>query len=244
VHREQAALLGVRPSPNIWQHPTIYEWENQAFDPDGLVDAAIAALHPLAGARVLDIGCGSGYHLSRYADAGAAVVGLEPHPPLATTAHQRVLSAMAHRATGAWHVPAILIGEAERLPLPEDSVDLVLARWAYFLGPGCTPGLDEVARVVRPGGAAAFLDNDAARSTFGSWFARALPAYDPVAVQRFWQRAGYQSISLDTRLACPDREHFEAILRIEFAAEHADRILAEHPGTSVDYAVTLWWRRH
>ena len=32
-------------------------------------------------------------------------------------------------------------------------------------------------------------------------------------------------------------------MRIEFAAELADELLAEHPGTEVDYAVNLWWRR-
>jgi len=32
-------------------------------------------------------------------------------------------------------------------------------------------------------------------------------------------------------------------VRIEFAPEVADAILTEHAGTTVDYAVNLWWRR-
>ena len=54
-------------------------------------------------------------------------------------------------------------------------MDVAHARWAYFFGPGCEPGLGELARVVRPGGTAFVIDNDATRSTFGGWFRRSLP---------------------------------------------------------------------
>ena len=43
---------------------------------------------------------------------------------------------------------------AEALPVPDASVDVVHARWAYFFGPGCEPGLAELDRVVRRGGTA------------------------------------------------------------------------------------------
>jgi hypothetical protein len=39
------------------------------------------------------------------------------------------------------------------------------------------------------------------------------------------------------------REDFEAVVRIEFPETVAEGILAEHEGTGVDYAVSLWWRR-
>jgi hypothetical protein len=32
-------------------------------------------------------------------------------------------------------------------------------------------------------------------------------------------------------------------VRIEFAPEVADAVLADHSGTSVDYAVNLFWHR-
>ena len=80
---------------------------------------------------------------------------------------------------------------AARCRCPTPRVDVAHARWAYFFGPGCEPGLAELDRVVRRGGAAFVIDNDATRSTFGGWFRRALPRYDPVAVERFWPgRAG------------------------------------------------------
>ena len=51
--------------------------------------------------------------------------------------------------------------------MADHSVEMIHARWAYFFGPGCEPGLTEVARVLRPGGTAFLIDNDASRSTFG-----------------------------------------------------------------------------
>jgi ubiquinone/menaquinone biosynthesis C-methylase UbiE len=137
----------------------------------------------------------------------------------------------------------ILPGTAQLLPLPAAAADVAHARWAYFFGPGCEPGLAELARVVRRGGTAFVVDNDASRSTFGAWFRRAMPRYDPAAVERFWARQGWQRVPLDITLEQPDRAAFEAVVRIEFAPEIADAVLADHSGTSVDYAVNLFWHR-
>jgi hypothetical protein len=38
----------------------------------------------------------------------------------------------------------------------------------------------------------------------------------------------------------PTRADFEAVVRIEFSPRHAERILAEHPGRTVDHAVNLF----
>ena len=54
------------------------------------------------------------------------------------------------------------------------------ARWAYFFGPGCEPGLAELDRVMRPGSRAFVIDNDPTRSTFGDWFRRGYPQVDYV----------------------------------------------------------------
>ena len=39
---------------------------------------------------------------------------------------------------------AVRVGAAQALPLPDASVDVAAARWAYFFGPGCEPGLAEL----------------------------------------------------------------------------------------------------
>lgn len=221
------------PSPNIWDHPEVYELENRGVDPDGVLEAAMREVRDWAGADVLDVGCGSGFHLPRFAATARRVVGVEPHPPLVALARRRVR-----------HLPHVEVraGSAQRIPLPDASVDVAHARWAYFFGPGCEPGLAELARVLRRGGTAFVVDNDATRSTFGGWFRQALPGYDPAAVERFWALRGWTRRSLDIRWEHATRADFEACVRIEFAPAQAERILAGHPGTTVDYAVNLLHR--
>jgi ubiquinone/menaquinone biosynthesis C-methylase UbiE len=225
---------GVIPSPNIWNSPSVYETENRGVDPDGAIEAAMRAVRTWTGARVLDVGCGSGFHLPRFAAEAAAVVGVEPHPPLYSLARRRVRDLRNVR---------VLKGTAQRLPVPDASIDVAHARWAYFFGPGCEPGLRELQRVMRRGAVAFVVDNDATRSTFGGWFRRALPSYDPVAVERFWSRQGWHRVPVDIRWEFPSRDDFEAVVRIEFAQGLAEAILAQHPGTGVDYAVNLFWHR-
>ena len=223
-------------SPNIWDTPQVYELENLASDRAGLIDSTIDDLRPLRGADVVDIGCGTGFHVPRLAAYGARVVGVEPHLPL-------VLRARARLADAGRSTASVLAGDAEALPLAEASVDVVHARWAYFFGAGCEPGLAEVERVLRPGGLAVVVDNDVTRSTFGAWFRRSYPAYDPVAVQRFWDRRGFTTEHLTIDWTFDRRADLEAVTRIELPPGPADEVLATHEGLTVDYGVALRWRR-
>ena len=223
------------PSPNIWGSPDVYEVENLGVDRAGRIEAAMDRIHPLAGADLVDIGCGSGFHLPRFADLGArTVVGVEPYQPLLELARARVAGLDGIQ---------VLDGTAQALPLADGSVDVAHARWAYFFGAGCEPGLAELARVLRPGGTAFVIDNDATRSTFGTWFRRAYPTYDALAVERFWARQGWSRERLVIEWEFDSRADFESVVRIEFPETVAEGILAEHQGSGVDYAVSLWWHR-
>ncbi len=123
---------------------------------------------------------------------------------------------------------------------------MVHVRWAYFFGPGSEPGLRELARVVRRGGTAFVIDNDGTRSTFGRWFSLGYPKIDAGAVERFWARHGWTRTPVLTRLAFTSEADLEDVVRIEFDAASAARILAEHRaaggGTEVEYAVNVWSR--
>jgi SAM-dependent methyltransferase len=222
-------------SPNIWDSPDVYEGENRGVDRDGLIEAAMAALHPFEGTDLVDVGCGTGFHLPRFVRLGcASVVGVEPHPPLVDVARDRTAGMARVRVEE---------GVAQSLPLADDSMDVAHARWAYFFGAGCEPGLAELERVLRPGGTAFVVDNDATRSTFGHWFSRAYPGDDALAVERFWGRQGWSRERLTIRWDFDSRADLEAVVGIEFPETAAEGILAEHEGTGVDYAVNLWWRR-
>ncbi|GGP03695.1 methyltransferase type 11 [Nonomuraea glycinis] len=224
---------GAIPSPNIWHTPQVYELENRAVDPEDAAGAAMRALRSWDGANVLDIGCGTGFHLPGYAARAATVIGVEPHGDLVTLARRRCAglpNVEVHAAT------------AQDLPVPDASVDVAVARWAYFFGPGCEPGLRELSRVVRRGGAAFVVDLDATRGAFGRWFSHTLPTYSATAVEDFWVRQGWQRQPLDLRMAFQSRADLEAVLRIEFSPEVAERAIAETPGLELPYPNVLRWR--
>nr|WP_221634398.1 class I SAM-dependent methyltransferase [Nocardioides luti] len=180
---------------------------------------------------VLDVGCGTGFHLPRFAADAASVTGVEPHPDLV---------ALARRRTRSSTTVTVLQGTAQALPVPDASVDVVHARWAYFFGPGCEPGLAELDRVVRRGGTAFVIDNDPTRSTFGGWFRRGYPEVDPDVVERFWSRHGWTRTPVDIRWSFGSRADLEAVVRIELPGPVAEQALAGHDGTEVDYAINLW----
>ena len=226
-----APLDGAVPSPNIWHHTATHETENRAVDPEGRLEAAMAAIADWSGRTVLDVGCGTGFHLPRFAGTAATVIGVEPHPDLV---------ALARRRTRSLANVAVSQGTAQALPLADASVDVAHARWAYFFGPGCEPGLAELGRVVRRGGTAFVIDNDATRSTFGGWFRRGYPSVDPDAVERFWSTHGWTRTPVDISWSFSSRADLESVVRIEFDRELADDVLASHEGTEVDYAVNLW----
>jgi SAM-dependent methyltransferase len=224
---------GAIPSPNIWNHPHVYEVENRAVDRAGAITSLMQSLAPWEGRDLLDIGCGTGFHLPLFAEKAHSVTGVEPHGDLAAIARRRVRRLE--------HV-TVVQASAESLPLPDESVDVMHARWAYFFGPGCEPGLAELDRVMRPRSRAFVIDNDPTRSTFGEWFRRGYPQVDYVETAAFWADLGWDLYPVDIAWTFDSRDDLESVVRIEFAPDVAEEILAGHEGTSVDYAVNVWTR--
>ncbi|MGN6162296.1 MAG: class I SAM-dependent methyltransferase [Marmoricola sp.] len=227
-------LDGARPSPNIWGHPGTYEVENRAFDREGVAWQAIAEIAPWAGRDVLDIGCGTGFHLPLFARTARTVAGVEPHPDLA---------AIARRRTRRLPTVQVVEGLADALPVESASVDIAYARWAYFFGPGCEPGIAELERALRPGGVAVILDNDPTRSTFGRWFRAGFPEVDPERVESFWTERGWSRTRVLTAWQFDTVDELAEVVRIELPPAAAEEALAEQDGLSVDYAVNLWHRQ-
>ena len=226
-------LPGAVPSPNIWHHTATYELENRAADPDGRLWSAMAETASWSGRDVLDLGCGTGFHLPRFAETARSVVGVEPHPDLV---------ALARRRTRRLEHVSVHQGVAQSIPLADRSIDVLHVRWAYFFGPGSEPGLAEIDRVMRRGGTALIIDNDASRSTFGGWFRQSYPTVDPDAVERFWSMHGWTRTPVEMGWRFGSRAELESVVRIELTAPVAEAALTAHQGLEVDYAVNLWSR--
>jgi SAM-dependent methyltransferase len=231
--RRVATSRGARdrpiPSPNIWHWPEVYEWENRAQDVHGAVWAALGAAVPWEGRDVLDVGCGDGFHLPLFTGA-ASVVGIEPYAPLVARARGRLSTHPEIR---------VLRAGAAALPLPDASVDLVHARTAYFFGRGCEPGLAEAQRVLRPGGAIAIVDLDASAPPYGDWMRADIPHYDPTAVEAFFAAQGFSLRRIPTVWRFPDRATRDAVLRIEFSRDVAERAIAATVGLEIPVGYRL-----
>ena len=115
--------------------------------PDYAEDAVRWALGPAgASPRVLDLGAGTGKLTATLVGLGAEVTAVEPDPAMLAELRRSVASAEA------------LAGSAEDIPLPDASVDAVLAGQAMHWF-DLSRAIPEIARVLVPGGVLAGLWN-------------------------------------------------------------------------------------
>lgn len=222
------------PSPNIWHWPEIYEAENLAQDIDGNIPRYLRAAVPWDGRVVVDVGCGTGFHLPDFAADASRVIGVEPHEPLRAAAAMRV--------AGLDHVE-VVAGHAESLPLPDSSVDLVHARTAYFFGVGAGPGITEALRVLAPGGSLVVVDLDVSASPYGDWMRADLPRYNCSAVEAFFEAQGFALTRVDTRWEFSNRRTMREVLGIEFTRSTAARAARSIPGLDFDVRYRVHVRR-
>jgi ubiquinone/menaquinone biosynthesis C-methylase UbiE len=98
------------------------------------------------GMAVLDVGCGQGIDVARYAQAGADVTGVDltPRHVELARAHTRALGLGAR----------IEEGDAERLPFADATFDRVSSNGVLHHTPDMPAALAEIRRVLRPGGEA------------------------------------------------------------------------------------------
>jgi hypothetical protein len=106
--------------------------------------------------RVVEVGAGSGVSFAYFPATVRELVAVEPEQNL----RERALEA-AERA----RVPVRVVdGVAERLPLPDASVDAVVLAGVLCSVPDPGRVLDEAARVLRPGGELRFYEHVVARN--------------------------------------------------------------------------------
>ncbi|MET7969113.1 class I SAM-dependent methyltransferase [Micromonospora sp. NPDC005305] len=114
--------------------------------PDYAQAAVRWALEPAPGPRVLDLGAGTGKLTATLVALGADVVAVEPDPAMLAELRRALPTVRA------------LPGSAEAIPLPDASVDAVLAGNALHWFDMAVAG-QEIARVLAPGGILAGLWN-------------------------------------------------------------------------------------
>ncbi len=111
-----------------------YERGRPSYPPE-----AIDWLLPAGARDVLDLGAGTGKLTTRLVERGLDVVAVDP------------LAEMLELLSSALPDTPALLGTAEQIPLPDNSVDAVLVAqaWHWF---DAERAAAEVARVLRPGG--------------------------------------------------------------------------------------------
>lgn len=231
-------LEGVHSAPNIQSDSDIYEIENLALDPEDKLLTTMRSIADWQGKLAVDLGAGTGFWVPHLASDATHVFGIEPDDIL----RQR----MMHRfATSAHTNVSALAGSAAQTMLATSSVDIVHARFAYFWGPGCEPGLEELARIIRPGGTACIIDNDLEAGVFASWLKKLPPSYQrsQSTLDAFWHAHGFESHTIESCWRFERREDLERVVALEFA-DAAPKIIAEHEGLTVPYVFRIYARHY
>ncbi|MXY71919.1 MAG: ubiquinone/menaquinone biosynthesis methyltransferase [Dehalococcoidia bacterium] len=119
---------------------------------------------------VLDLACGTGDFAVMARERGARVIGLDFAGAMLTAARRRCPEAIA-----------LVRGDALRLPLADGSVSVAVSGFALRNFVAIPPVLEELARVLRPGGRVGLLEVDEPRSGLlrlghGVYFQRIVPA--------------------------------------------------------------------
>jgi len=129
---------------------TAYDSWHRRHSAELQIDAHTAAFYdwvldlagPRPGARLLDVACGSGGFLRRAADRGLHVAGVDVSPTAITFATQRLPEA------------ELQVADAEQLPFPDSSFDLVTCLGSLEHFPSPERGAAEIARVLHTDGCA------------------------------------------------------------------------------------------
>lgn len=123
--------------------------------------------------RVLEIGAGNGYNLRHYTASVSELVLSEPSPHM-----RRLLRAKSEShppSAGSWEV---VDSGAEGIPFPDGSFDTAVGTYVHCTVPDSGSALDEIYRVLRPGGSYVFIEH--VRAPDGTVRARLQDALAPM----------------------------------------------------------------
>ena len=110
-----------------------------------------SALLSRATGRVLELGAGTGLNLPHYPDHLDELVLTEPSPPM--------IARLERRAKRSQVPTNVMVADAEQLPFEDDSFDTVVSTLVLCTVDDPKRTIDEIARVLRPGGRLLFLEH-------------------------------------------------------------------------------------
>ncbi len=154
----------------------------------------------------LDAACGTGRFAEFLARRGHRVIGVDSSPDMLARARRRVPDGQFR------------LGELHRLPLPDDSVDVIVCALALEHVP-LQPVFAEFARVLRPGGNLVISDMHHEQVTRGSVMSALGPAGEP------WIAATYRH---------PLGDYVRAALSLGFQVRECEEPGGRQPGEQPD----------
>lgn len=157
---------------------------------------------PQATGRVLEVGIGSGLNLPFYGAGVRHLFALEPSPQLRKMAGRRTKDAR--------FTVEFLDRSAEEIPLERGSVDTVVTTWTLCTIPDAVRALEEMKRVLKPGGVLLFVEHGLAPDPgVRAWQRRLNPLWNRIGggchlnreIDDLIVRSGFQLTELKTEYA-------------------------------------------
>ncbi|MFT0859436.1 class I SAM-dependent methyltransferase [Ancylobacter sp. G4_0304] len=121
------------------------------------------------GGRILEFGVGTGIALPNYRRTNR-LVGVDISEPMLQKARERVQKEKLD------HVEGLCLMDGAHMGFADESFDVVIAQFVITVVPHPEATLDEMARVLKPGGEIILVNHlgaeDGPRAVFEKWFAR------------------------------------------------------------------------
>ena len=113
------------------------EWYESTLLGDPVVPDTACRLLGAGPGRLLDVGCGTGFHTVRFAEAGWSVVGIDPSDDQLRLARRRGLD--------------VIHGRGEKLPFGDGEFDAAVSIWTHTDVDDFAAVCRETGRVLKPG---------------------------------------------------------------------------------------------